>query len=216
MLANPLKMESLLWSLSANHASSCLAQCQLQLRERNSPSNRMESYKSLCLQFVGNSEPLTWFCSIFKVLSILLLEGQQNLVSDLNTAQTLITPFHHQENLYLLLMLFNKYYLFFFLTIKCHLGISHDQSNSEPDREGNFGKCTYGLCYVIMKKTLKWVGRLKGVINKINFFINLWISKIRLRCFNKMALTMCLLSMVFSCNKTFNLKTVLTKNWVVC
>lgn len=31
---------------------------------------------------------------------------------------------------------------FFFLPFKYHLGIFHDQSNSEPTGEGNFGKCT--------------------------------------------------------------------------
>lgn len=152
---------------------SCLAQCQLQLRERELLAvTGWKGYKSL-LPPVRWSESLTRFCSISKCyLSCYLKDSRTWLKGILITAQTLTSPpFPHQENLYLLLMLFNKYCLFFFFNYSSAIWVSLMISLTQNQIEkGILENVLAGLCYVIMKKTLKWVGRLKGVINKINFF----------------------------------------------
>lgn len=109
----------------------------------------------------------------FKVLSILLLEGQQNLGEgySYHSPNTHITPISPPRESVLvanalqqILSFFKKNYS---SVIWVSLMISLTQNQIE---KGILENVLAGLCYVIMKKTLKWVGRLKGVINKINFF----------------------------------------------
>lgn len=159
---------------------SCLAQCQLQLREREllavTRCSVWKGYKSL-LPPVHWSEPLTWSCSISNCyLSCYLKDSRTWVVlgegCSYHSLNTQITPISRpRESVLVANALHQILSLFFFFNHSSIIWVSFMISLIQNQIEkGIFENVLQKLSYVIMKKIPKWVGRLKGVINKINSF----------------------------------------------